>query len=370
MEFLTPEKEHGIVHRYEPNTIFKYNGWPSVCRDERGVLYAVSSSMRMSHVDPTGKTCMWMSFDEGKSWTPSMVVNDTYFDDRDAGIISLGGGKMVLTWFSLCYPDFCEPIQSYDWFGVPEKAISKGYGEMWKTLPEDVRKAGHGAFVRTSDDYGMTWSAPIRVPLTAPHGPSLCRDGSLIYMGKEMKEDYVAPANIVLYTSRDAGNTWEYTGTVPVPDEISVKKMHEPHVIELDDGRLLGTIRVHERDVYPYNTVYFTFSDDKGKTWSVPKCMEVDGLPPHLLRHSSGAIICSYACRTDGKRAERAAVSYDNGETWTEDYCVDDRIGSQTDMGYPASVELSDGSILTVYYQCAPGDWYTSIMWTKWRLKK
>ena len=68
-------------------------------------------------------------------------------------------------------------------------------------------------------------------------------------------------------------------------------------------------------------------------------------------------------------RSERAAVSYDNGKTWSDDYCIDDRIDKQLDMGYPASVELSDGSIMTVYYQCAPGDWYTSVLWTKWRLR-
>ena len=118
-------------------------------------------------------------------------------------------------------------------------------------------------------------------------------------------------------------------------------------------------------------SVYTTFSDDKGKTWSVPKCIGVDGLPPHLLVHSSGAIICSYACRTEGNHSERAVVSYDNGETWTEDYCLYDFAEHnvlQKDMGYPASVELSDGSILTVYYQCLPGQWHTSVLYTKWRL--
>ena len=135
MKSITPETVHGIVHRYDREQIFKYNGWPSVCRDENGTLYAVASSMRMSHVDPTGKDCMWISRDEGKSWTPSMVVNDTYFDDRDAGIISLGGGKMVLSWFSLCYDDFCEPIQGYDWFGEPEKAIAKASAKCGKDFP-------------------------------------------------------------------------------------------------------------------------------------------------------------------------------------------------------------------------------------------
>ena len=369
MKIITPETEHGVVHRFPTTTCFKYNGWPSVCRDDRGVLYAVASSMRMSHVDPAGKICMYVSFNEGKSWTPPIVVNESHFDDRDTGITYVGDGKMVLSWFSLAYPDYCEPIQGYDGFPAGDKAISKGFGEMWKTLPEEEFKKGTGAFIKTSDDYGVTWSDPIRVPLTAPHGPSVCKDGTLVYMGKYMDEDYVAPAPIVVYISRDAGKTWEHQGTVPVGEDCIIENMHEPHVVELPGGRLLGAIRVHERKSEPMLSIYTTFSDDKGKTWSTPKCIGVDGLPPHLLVHSGGAVICSYGCRTQGKHAERAVVSYDGGETWTEDYCLDDRIDTQTDMGYPASVELSDGSILTVYYQCLPKQWHTSVLYTKWKLQ-
>ena len=163
-----------------------------------------------------------------------------------------------------------------------------------------------------------------------------------------MKEEYIAPAPIVVYTSRDAGNTWEYTGTVPVGEDCTVDQMHEPHVIELPNGRLLGAIRVHGRPEEPHHSVYTTFSDDKGKTWTTPKCIGTDGIPPHLMVHSSGAVLCAYGCRETGRWAERVAVSYDNGETWTEDYCLNDDFGRQKDLGYPASVELSVKSMFSM----------------------
>ncbi|MBR6917986.1 MAG: exo-alpha-sialidase [Clostridia bacterium] len=369
MEYKTPKTEHGVVFRNVVDTIFKYNGWPSVTKDERGVLYAAASSLRLTHGDPAGRNCMFVSFNEGKTWTKPIVVNDSKFDDRDTGICYIGDGKMVMSWFTETErEDFYEKMQGFTWYHPEDKAITSGYENMLRQLSKEEVDRGIGAFVKTSDDYGVTWSDPVRVPLTSPHGPSVCRDGRLVYMGKEMIEDYIAPAPIVVYTSFDCGKTWEHTGTVPAGDDCTVDMMHEPHIIELPDGRLLGAIRVHGRTSDPFLSIYTTFSDDKGKTWSVPKCIGVDGLPPHLMVHSSGAVLCSYGCRTEGKWAERVAVSHDNGETWSEDYCIDDNIGRQKDLGYPASVELSDGSILTVYYQALPTDDHTSVLYTKWRL--
>jgi hypothetical protein len=64
----------------------------------------------------------------------------------------------------------------------------------------------------------------------------------------------------------------------------------------------------------------------------------------------------------------KVEYSIDGGETWTEDYTINDRLPYICDMGYPASCELLDGSILTVYYQPWPGEGHPSVLWTKWKL--
>ena len=56
--------------------------------------------------------------------------------------------------------------------------------------------------------------------------------------------------------------------------------------------------------------------------------------------------------------------AYDFGETWRDDYVLDER-AHDGDLGYPASVELDDGSIVTVYYQKYPDDAKCSILCTK-----
>ena len=94
-----PMAEHGIVNRVQ-GSIFGYQGWGTVARDEEGTLYAVASGFRVSHICPFGKTVMYISRNSGKTWSPPIVINDTYMDDRDAGILYMGNGRMLVTWFT------------------------------------------------------------------------------------------------------------------------------------------------------------------------------------------------------------------------------------------------------------------------------
>ena len=47
-----------------------------------------------------------------------------------------------------------------------------------------------------------------------------------------------------------------------------------------------------------------------------------------------------------------------------------DRVINQYDLGYPCTAELPDGSLITVYYQSLKGDWYPSVLYTKWKLEE
>ncbi len=365
MNVIIPERRQGIVNRL-PDTVFRYNGWPTVTKDDRGVLYCTASSLRIEHVDPAGKNCMYMSFNEGETWTPPIIVNDTYLDDRDAGIAYLGDGKLIMSFFNQRDPGNYAHFGSYEWLRAPAKKMILGMGQVVPFL--DPKDAEAGSFVKLSDDYGVTWSENIRVPMTAPHGPNVTNDGNIIYLGKICEdEDPDNLKKIGFYYSADGGRSFTLRGTVPLPEDLIIDMMHEPHVVQLPNARLLGAIRVHCRPVEPSFTVYTTFSDDGGYTWSMPECINVNGSPPHLLVHSSGAVICSYACREEEYKSERACVSYDGGETWTEDYELNNEV-PYCDLGYPATVELADGSLLTVYYQCYPGDDFCSVLQTKWKL--
>ena len=368
MRTICPDTVHGIVNRIT-DSMFNYQAWPTVARDEKGTLYAVASGFRMRHICPFGKTVMYISRDEGKTWTPPMVINDTYLDDRDAGILYLGNGKLLITWFTraAAYEYSAEKRARLAARLRPGALLAyDGMMDAYAHLTDEETTIG--SYVRVSEDYGVTWGPAVALPVTAPHGPCQCKDGTLLYLGNHHKRVGVPGDNSVqLYRSRDEGKTWEFVCKPNNnPDWLQPgEKFCEPHVLELPDGRILGAVRVEGRKPYSIATA---FSEDGGETWSEFVCTDVSGAPPHLMLHSSGALICTYG-RREAPYSQRAMVSYDLGKTWEEEYILDDR-SEVTDLGYGSTVELDDGSLLSVYYQKCTGDEQCSILYTRWRLEE
>jgi hypothetical protein len=154
--------------------------------------------------------------------------------------------------------------------------------------------------------------------------------------------------------SADKGLTWSEVGEVPNVEGVA---FYEPHAIELTDGSLLALLRTHLGKGFHFQ-IWKSLSRDGGRTWSTPEYLAV-GSPPHLLRHSSGAIVCTYGYRRE-PFGIRAIISRDEGVSWDE-FVLDDSLPDD-DLGYPSSVELADGSIYTVFYR--DGD----LLSVKWKL--
>lgn len=365
MKSIRPETTHGIVNRVT-TSLYSYQAWPTVAQDEKGTLYAVASGFRIRHVDPFGKTVMYISRNGGKTWTPPIVINDTYLDDRDAGILYLGNGKLLVSWFTRNAEEYSSEKHKAMMETAPLAGRTTIAGGMVAStqLPAEVKAIG--SHVRVSEDYGVTWGETYSLPVTAPHGPTLCRDGSLIYLGTEHRpvEQRIGTPKNKLFRSRDDGKTWQEVSTIQNPAWLQPgERFCEPHILELSDGKILAAVRVQGSETFSIATA---ISEDGGVTWSEFVSTDVSGAPPHLLEHSSGAVICTFG-RREPPYGEYAMISHDLGKTWTEEYVIDDNTDSR-DLGYGSTVELPDGSLLTVYYQRCPGDNYPSILYTKWKL--
>ena len=375
MNTIYPEVSRGIVNRVT-GSIFGYQAWGTVARDENGTLYTVTSGFRVSHICPFGKTVMYISKDEGKTWSCPIVINDTYLDDRDAGIVYMGNGRMLVSWFTHSPHEYNTRWNGFIRKHAEPEAFDATMGMLrgYDYLSESEKLAG--SYVRVSEDYGMTWGETVYLPITAPHGPTLCRDGSLIYLGIETYETDRTHCrdltggneNASLYRSRDGGYTWSLESKITAPQWFTEKQhLDEPHVLELPNGNILGAFRIEGEKPF---TMAFCLSEDGGKTWGEVYPSGVSGSPPHLMMHSSGALICSFG-RREFPCGERAIVSYDYGKTWEDEYVLHNPKDEQgRDLGYPSTVELDDGSLLTVYYQKYEDDVKCSMLYTKWRLSK
>jgi len=96
-------------------------------------------------------------------------------------------------------------------------------------------------------------------------------------------------------------------------------------------------------------SIFQSESLDDGKTWTKPHQLlpERGGAPAHIIE-KDGVLISTYGYRKN-PYGIRVMFSYDGGETWdTNHVLVDSEVSS--DLGYPASVVLEDGNILTIYY--------------------
>jgi sialidase-1 len=361
------DAEHAIVCRM-PGEKFGYFGWPTVARLDDGTLLVASSGFRSEHVCPYGKTVLNVSRDNGRTWSPPRVIQDSIMDDRDAGIISLGGKKVLVAWFR-------SDTRLYVHDKWPPEAERKIWDEIFATWDDGRVKALMGSWIMLSDDAGETWSEPIRSPVSAPHGPIRLSNGELLYLGKPFKimEDlYNKPVTAV--RSKDGGRTWETVGTVPIHPETVPVNYCEPHLVELPSGRLIGMIRFENsgKDLtesgMPTFSMLQTESGDGGRTWTTVRPLGFHGSPPHLLRHSSGVLILTYGYR-EKPYGQRVALSYDDGATWEHDWIIRDD-GPDGDLGYPSTVEMADGSLFSVYYQKVATEDKCSLLWSRWKLPK
>ncbi|MDD4621869.1 MAG: exo-alpha-sialidase [Kiritimatiellae bacterium] len=352
----------------------RYIGWPTVCRLRSGDIIAVFSGDREAHVCPFGKVQLVRSKDGGETWSEPITIANGPIDDRDAGIVQMPDGTLLVTYFT---------STAYRTKKFIDQKLPRDDPRYWwqrhdEKIPDDTRRKALGYYRMISKDDGHTWSKPEKMKDLShtPHGPVLLSDGSLLQLGRTFKAAKPGAADagrtiISAWRSTDLGASWVCL-CPEVPDingENSKPHMfHEPNAIELPDGTLVGLVRYHGPDCCLRQTV----STDGGRTWSPMKQTEMLGLPPHIVRLPDGKLVNVYGRRYAQPTAfgEYAAISDDGGATWDVENEVILAPCHNGDLGYPSSCVLADGTILTVYYQPPEAKEKPALMATKWRVTK
>ncbi len=346
-----------------------YHGWPTVVRRKNGELWLTWSGGRVSHVCPFGQVVAMTSRDEGATWSWPRVLLDSAIDDRDSGVLETAKGTLIASTFtSLAYEPYLEKRRVFSELtkeGWQSRELTVEEYESWRSCHErlnaEERKADLGEWIIRSTDGGATWSGRIPTLVNSPHGPIQLKDGRLLYAGKQL---WTEDKKVGVAESRDDGLTWKWLAQIPTRSgDDATKSYHELHAVEADDGTIIAQIRNHNKADSGWTLQ--TESKDGGKTWSDPHpiCF---GLPSHLLKLRDGRLLMSYGHRR-APFGNQARVSSDHGKTWSDAIPLsDDGIGG--DLGYPSTVELTDGTLLTVWYESIAGQKHAVLRQAKWRL--
>ena len=297
--------------------------WPNLTRLPSGEIAAAIYN-HPSHGTGTGSDVeLWVSGDGGRAWSFRSKVSE-HADNPNAirmnHAVGLNArGELV--------------------------AIVSGYqeGQKLPLLPLQCC---------ISSDNGLTWrrhTLPIdRVPFgdvfPLPDGRLVCP--MYAHKSREPKGRWSS-----IFFSDDGGRTWG--------NEARIAEANETHVIRCRSGVWLAAGRTNciDRmdDVLPHGSGELLFeSRDEGKTWSAGKPLSPQGQEnAHLLELSDGRLLCSFTSRIPGLFGVVLRLSKDAGRTWSYPVVLISMPGRdwhKTDCGYPSSVQLEDGTIVTAYY--------------------
>lgn len=332
-----------------------YHGWPTVGQRSNGELHLVWSGRRVGHICPFGSVESMLSRDEGETWSYPRTVHDSMTDDRDAGVLETRKGTLLVTSFTSL---------AYESYGLLEKhQDDPAWVAAHNRLPSDeARKAELGCWLFRSEDGAKTFSNRIDSVVNSPHGPCQLSDGRLLYLGKKLWTEEKA---IGCSVSEDDGKTWRWLSGIPTREGDSVVRgYHELHAIECADGSILAQLRNHN-EANKGETLQCR-STDGGKTWSTPEAIGVWGLPSHLLRLRDDRLVMSYGYRRQ-PYGNQARISEDHGKTWSDPIPISDD-GASGDLGYPSTVELSDGTLLTAWYEKMADSPMAKLRQAKWKI--
>ncbi|MFP6761987.1 MAG: sialidase family protein [Planctomycetaceae bacterium] len=341
-----------------------YHGWPTLTRRQNQELILVWSGGRASHVCPFGRVDMMRSHDNGETWSYPRTLIDSPIDDRDAGVLATTQGTLLVTTFSsLAF----EPA-----LAAAEAAAAAG-SPTWKAprlnrwlaaqnrLDPGQRQSQLGNWMIRSTDGGQEWSGRYRVPVNSPHGPVQLSDGGILYAGKAL---WTPDNRIGVALSEDDGKSWNWHATIPTRSGDDYRQYHELHAVETSGGRIIAQIRNHNAQTR--NETLQTVSEDGGKSWSEPETTGVWGFPSHLLQLRDGRVLMSYGHRR-GPIGNQVRLSEDDGQTWSEPVLISADAKSG-DLGYPSTVELADGSFITVWYERGPDNPMAQLRQAHWSL--
>ncbi len=204
--------------------------------------------------------------------------------------------------------------------------------------------------VARSSDGGRTWEFGTLPGLPSgdhPRNIMVEPDGSLL----TIRPSYLLrkpTSNLQICRSKDGGETWQFSVGI-VPREYTY--FGEVSTVRLPDGRLLAALRCQIPGTagQDFADTLLTESSDNGQHWSKPRRMtNTAEVHVYLTKLRDGRILATYA-NYHLPWGIYAIVSEDGGKTWDSDHPVQLALSADFYTGWPVTLQLADGSLITSY---------------------
>jgi len=325
-----------------------YAAFPSLSVNNGSVLYtSFSTRINRSHIDPEGGSKSLVSYDKGISWSNS---TSAAYDQ----LWRTSGSNLVV-------PDVQGWIYVSDTLRdslIAEKRIIN------EVKPGTIAYIG-GTVIKRSANNGASWTtSSIALPtdcsgLYNHHTKAsyiVTSSGTrlrIVYGRRKANFNNNLKDETYLMRSTDNGLTWSIFPMLSSGvSGLEVQGFNESSIVQAGNGKIIALMRS-----VPEGYLWKSESSDDGVTWSTPTKTTMWGFPPHVIKLQDGRLLCAYGYHK-APMGIRAAVSSDNGTKWStsqEMIIRNDGLGSGGDLGYPLVKQLSDGSIFCIYYLTTDG---------------
>lgn len=302
--------------------------WPKLVLGRDGTIYAALYN-RPSHGQLPGDVVCWASTDGGRTWefrghATTHTGNQAWFNHA-LGLAAEG--------------DLLVATSGWDY------RTDQGGKQDVPLVP----------IVTRSSDGGRTWRQVGRFPAAPETGKAFVpfgniergADGVLRVAAFSYARNLPNPRTDQCYVieSPDDGTTWKVGGQVDGKSANETDLLHVGGSRWLAAARNLQVVAGHKR-----HSIDLYQSEDHARTWQrISRVTHPDQHPGDLLKLADGRILLTYGDRRGSDPGVHARVSADAGLHWSPEFRIAGPFKSR-DSGYPSSVQLADGTIVTAFY--------------------
>ena len=341
------------LHDFEHYVVIdNYCAWPNLTILHDGAVGSLIFN-KPSHGGVDGDIELWVSPDGRPPWTQRSVVtqhlpnqpryNLAAGQGHDGVLIALIGG------WDIAQP---HPIRTENLL-TPAVYRSLDAGHTWEASETFSPPTEAGKFVafgniRVGQD-GTLYAPAYDCRMSSPERTS------------RLSSPYI-------FRSTDNGQHW---GAASL---IGQDGFTETDILQLADGHWLAACRTLSDYAHPDNPhgspwVTLFRGDRAARTWEEVQPLTLPSQHPgNLLQLQDGRILFTCGSRIRGLQGVFVKVSDDGGKTWDSHQVLVSAL-TMGDCGYPSTVQLDDGTLVTAYYaNNAPhhGNYHMAVI--RWRL--